>query len=153
MNRHFIVLTAIFSVLILIPVNSMSCAGSIKTGHDLYNSLLLMDKISNAEELSIINNAVCFIGRFIQSIYLIQDTCQDKILSINISEKELIELAKLMNQKCLDLPDEGIEITQAIMIYQRWAKNNPDKLYDTAKVCFFMSCVEAYGFEMPIKKL
>jgi len=126
MNRHYIFLAVV--LIVLTRANSMSDGGSIETGRDLSNSLLLMDKISNPEELSIVNNAGCFIGRFIQGVYLIQDTCQDKILSINISEKELIELAKIMNQKCLDLPDEGIEITQAIR------SSTSGKLIGTSKI-------------------
>jgi hypothetical protein len=130
----------------------MSDGGSIETGHDLYNSLLLIDKISNAEELSIVNNAACLVGRFIQGVYLIQDTCQNMILPINMSEKELIELSELTNHRCLNLPDEGVELNQAISIYQKWARNNPEKLYDTARMCLFLSYLEAYGLEIPTKK-
>lgn len=146
---HF--LTAVF--FLLIPADSMSDGDSIVTGHDLYKSLLLVYKISNAEEFSIVNNAACFVGRFMQSVYLIQDTFQNMTLPLHMSEKELIEFSKLMKNRCLNLPDEGVEINHAMSIYQKWDRDNPEKLYNTKRMCLFMSYVEAYGLEIPTKKL
>ena len=149
MNRHYVVL--IVALLVLIPSVSISGGDSIETGHDLYHSLLLIDNPSNAKELTIANRATGFIGRFTQGIYLTQDTCHNMILPINISEKELIEISKLTDLKRLNLPDEGVELCQAVLIYQKWAKDNPEKLYNTAKMCLLMSYIEAYGWAMPTK--
>jgi hypothetical protein len=150
MNWHYVVIAAV--LLGLIPAYSMSDGGSIETGHDLYHSLLLIDNLSDAEDLSSADNAVTFICRFTQGVYLTQDTCPDMILPINISEKEIIEISKLLNINSLNLPNEGVEINKAIRIYQQWAKDNPEKLHDTARMCLFMSYVEAYGFETPTEK-
>jgi hypothetical protein len=129
------------------------CDGdSIETGRDLYDNLLLIDNISNVEELSLAYRATGFIGKFTQGVYLVQDTCNDMILPTNISENELIEISKLMNYKHLDLPDKGVEVDQAIRIYQKWAEDNPEKLRNTAMKCLFMSYVEAYGLEIPAKR-
>jgi hypothetical protein len=74
------------------------------------------------------------------------------ILPLYMSEKELIEISKLINHRCLNLPNEGVEINQAINIYQKWARENPEKLYGTARMCLFISYVEAYGLEIPTRK-
>jgi hypothetical protein len=74
------------------------------------------------------------------------------ILPINIGEKELIEISKLMNLKRLNLPHKGVEIAQAITIYQKWAEDNPEKLNNNARLCLLMSFVETYGWAMPTRR-
>ena len=63
-----------------------------------------------------------------------------------LSKKEIEKASKKLNVHRLNIPEDGLPFGQIVLIYKRYAEKHPEKLNESAKLCIFLSLVEAYGW-------
>jgi hypothetical protein len=88
-----------------------------------------------------------YLAGFIQSLV----TAQQIIIEVDSTEEELSEselsLPEKLNLKRINIPDDGIAPFQLILIYNKWAQNNPKYLSHNAGSCLLASIIEEYGWK------
>ena len=62
---------------------------------------------------------------------------------------EIKKLSKDLNYKRINIPDSGINVGQLQLIFEKWAKNHPEDLHHSAKVCLYAAIVDAFGWKSP----
>lgn len=138
---------ACLSCLPLFP-NKLFAQDQVKTGYDIYHNLLLIDDPQTPEQHFNGIATMAYMSGFADGLILMQDSISNSILPRSeLSNKEEQELAKALNFNCINIPDNGIAVGQFILIYMKWAQENPDKLNDTGRLCLFLSLVDAFGWK------
>jgi len=88
-----------------------------------------------------------YLTGFIQSLVMTQQI----IIEVDSSKEELAEselnLPEKLNLKRINIPDDGIAPFQLILIYNKWAQNNPKHLSNDASSCLLASIIEEYGWK------
>lgn len=145
MNKLTVILIV---VLLALEAGGNAVAGdSMDTGYDLHRALLLIENPSSERDIITAIRAVGYVDGFVNGLSLMQNMIYSELIPENIlDDKELKRLAELMNFRRLNIPEEGVPVRQGIMIYQKWAKNNPEELDETARICLFLSFVDALGW-------
>lgn len=121
-----------------------------QTGLEFYTILKpLGDLTKFADPNKEVENALTigYLTGFIQSLA----TAQQVIIEVDTSNEGLSEtdlgLPEEIYLRRINLPDEGIAPFQLILIYNKWAQNNPKYLSKRASDCLLASIIEEYGFK------
>ncbi len=134
-------------LIILIP-SILFATDKIKTGYDLYHNIKLMDNLQNPDDLTAVLITTGYLDGFLDGVSIMQDTIHLMMFrGMPISEKEKQKMLKDINFHRLNIPKEGIAVGQLILIYKKYAEQNPEKLNGSARVCILESIVKAYGWK------
>lgn len=146
MNKTIVVLALL--LIGIAPTRAVSEDYKFNTGYDLYHALLLIENPQDTKDLMFSVRAMGYISGFVDGIILTQNNLYNLVLPKKLmSEKERIKWAKEMNFNRLNIPKEGIAVGQGVLIFQKWAKNHPEELNNTMRLCLWLSLAETYGWK------
>ncbi len=119
-----------------------------QTGLEFYTILKPLGDLTRFDEPGKeVENALTigYLTGFIQSLATIQQV----VIKADASEEEISEstLPENLNLKQINLPDDGIAPFQLILIYNKWAENNPKYLSNNSSSCLLASIIEEYGWK------
>jgi len=140
---------AIIGVIVMscIPSSAL-CSGAIKTGYDLYLGIVDLDDPKTEEDLISGLKALGYMDGILDGMTLMQDALYTAMFPKNLmSESEREEFAKKVNFHRLNMPVAGVQVGQFIMMYKKFAEENPHELNETARTCVFICLVKAYGWK------
>lgn len=133
--------------IILIP-STLFAQDLIRTGYDVYNNILLFDKAKSPDDAMDVAMVLGYLDGYISGLVLMQDALFNAMFPKSIlSEKEREKYAKEMNFNRLNIPQDRLHIGQLIRIYKNWAEKHPNELNQPARLCFFLSLIDAYGWK------
>jgi hypothetical protein len=88
-----------------------------------------------------------YLTGFIESLA----TVQQVVVEVDTPEQKLSEsdlnLPEKLDIKQINLPYNGIAPFQLILIYNKWAQNNPKYLSNNAGSCLLASIIDEYGWK------
>jgi hypothetical protein len=121
-----------------------------QTGLEFYTILKPLGELTKFNDPNKeVENALTigYLTGFIQSLATIQQV----IIEVHTFKEELAEselnLPEKLNLKRINIPDDGIAPFQLILIYNKWAENNPKYLSNNASKCLLASIIEEYGWK------
>jgi len=134
-------------LIILIPTELFS-QDLIRTGYDVYHNIQLLDKAKSPDDAMNVAMVLGYLDGYISGLLLMQDALFNSMFPKKIlSEKEREKYAKEMNFNRLNIPHDELHIGQLILIYKNWAEKHPNDLNQSARLCFFYSLIDAYGWK------
>ena len=140
-------LTLLVFLIFLLPP-SLSAMEEVKTGYDLFLNLQLMENPQSPEDITKGLLAVGYLKGCVDGFILMQDAHFNNMFPPDMmSEAERVKVSKELNFHQINMPAEGIATGQLILIYNKFAKDQPKKLNGTARLCIWESIVSAYGWK------
>jgi hypothetical protein len=122
-----------------------------QTGLEFYTIIKPMGDLTkfNDPEKEVGNAlTIGYLTGFIQSLAMTQNVIiQVDTSEGELSESESLDMAEKLNLKRINIPDDGIAPFQLILIYSKWAQNNPKYLSNDASSCLLASIIEEYGWK------
>jgi hypothetical protein len=136
----------IFVFILLIIPSDLFALDSIKTGNDLYLNIKLID--TNYANQSLITLTTGYSGGFIDGLALTQWHIYEKIApSSKFSQAELEELAKKINFRLIEMPQNGLTIGEVMTIFKNYADKYPQRLNEPARILLMDALVDKYGYK------
>ena len=134
--------------LILLIPSTLFAGYKLNTGYDLYHNIKLKDNPQNSDDIVVGIYTTGFLAGYLDGLSLTQDVIFNMIFPRNkFSENEIQKLSKEINFNRVNLPKEGLQTGQFILIFKKYAEKNPEKLDGSARLCIWESLVEAYGWK------
>jgi hypothetical protein len=134
--------------LIFLTPSTLFADVGLKNGYDLNHNIKLMDNPQSPEELVAVMHTTGYLAGYLDGLSLMQDAMFNMMFPKKfLSEKEIEKLSKESNVHRLNIPKDGLPTGQLILIYKKYAEKHPEKLNETARLCVFLSIVEAYGWK------
>jgi hypothetical protein len=139
-----------FSAFLLIASSASiaSTENRLTTGYDLYKAIQSWENPQNNIDRIIGIQALEYVRGFFDGISLMQDSLYERVIPGKLmSERARAERAEQLNFGRLNIPKDGLPTGQCMMIFQKWAKNHPEYLDSSARMCLFFSFIDTYGWK------